>query len=159
MANPHRGEVGFQYGGRDYKLRFSTNALCELEDLLGVGVNAISQQLGGVDTLRMKTVRAVFWAGLLDNHPQITILQAGEMLGELGLTTGLKLVGDAFALAFPDPEEATSSVPPLKPALVDLASAGTGPTCSANGESSNTTMKNSGWLPREMSSKDFLPPK
>ena len=159
MANPHRGEVGFQYGGRDYKLRFSTNALCELEDLLGVGVNAISQQLGGVDTLRMKTVRAVFWAGLLDNHPQITILQAGEMLGELGLTTGLKLVGDAFALAFPDPEE-TSSVPPLKPALGDLrASAGTGTTYSANGESSNTTMKNSGGLPRETSYKDSLPPK
>lgn len=104
MANPHKGEVSFEVEGKQYVLSFSANALCEMEDVLNLGVSEIASRFEQVDKLRIKTVRAVFWAGLTDKHPDLTIKGAGDLIGKLTLPKAIELIGEAFTLAFPAPE-------------------------------------------------------
>lgn len=111
MANKHKGEVSFEVAGVNYTMRFSANALCELEDALDMGINAVATQLGNPASLRLKTVRAVFWAGLRDHHPDMTTVQAGDLVTELGIPRAIELVGKAFELTFQD----APKVRPLKP--------------------------------------------
>lgn len=122
MANPHKGEVGFDAGGTAYKLSFSANALCELEDQLDKGINEISEALGDAKKLRLKTLRAVFWAGLLDHHEGISIKAAGEIVTMLGVGPAVALIGKAFERAFPE-AEAEKADPPKPGSPAD----GTGP--------------------------------
>lgn len=125
MANPVKGEVSFEANEKVYKMRFSANALCELEDQVGMGINAIATQLADPNNLRLKTVRAVFWASLLDYHPDITLRQAGDLVTEINMTEALKLITKAFELTFQD----APKVRPPKPGSVSPANkeaAGTG---------------------------------
>lgn len=112
MANPHKGEVAFKDGGKEYKLSFSANALCELEDLMNLGVNEITTRLGQADKLRIKTVRAVFWAGLTDHHEGITVKEAGEMLTRLTVAKAVELIAEAFTRAFPEAGGEAEARPP-----------------------------------------------
>lgn len=127
MANPQKGEVSFEADGKTWTLRYSANALCELEDHLSRGVVDIASELQSwgppvgpdgkssgetperaaerVKLIRLGTLRAVFWAGLRDHHPDIDIRHAGDLLVAAGgAMGGLALVADAFAQAFPEPE-------------------------------------------------------
>lgn len=103
MANPLKGEVGFESDGKQWKLVYNYNALCELEDLLGVGVNQINDLLSDTKKMKLSTVRAVFWAGLREHHPEIDIKQAGEMIGGLKVPA-IELVAKGLQLASPEPE-------------------------------------------------------
>lgn len=102
MGNPHRGEVTFEVEGKRYTLSFSANALCEMESALNLGVNEIAARLGQAEKLRITTVRAVFWAGLTDHHDGITIKDAGALLTQIKMPRAVELIGEAFALAFPE---------------------------------------------------------
>lgn len=104
MANPQKGEVEFDAGGQKWTLAFSVNALCELEDELGMGVNEIAEQMGDVKKMRIKFMRAVLWAGLRDHHPEIDLKTAGELIRELSFAKSMETIGQGFALAFPQPE-------------------------------------------------------
>lgn len=115
MANSQRGEVAFLAGDSSYTLSFSINALCELEDALGDGVNAIAAQLGNPGAVRIKTLRAVLWAGLLDHHDGLSIDDAGRVMTEAGIPATMAAIGKAFAAAFPDAKpdaKANGSRPP-----------------------------------------------
>lgn len=124
MANANKGEVEFSAGGQVYKLRFSANAMCELEDASGRGVNAIGRELASwapptdgkgkpkpeteaeeaarVDRVRMTLVRQVFWACLREHHPAITLNEAGDLMAEVGgLTEALALLNQTFERAQP----------------------------------------------------------
>lgn len=103
--NPHRGEVALVNGATTYTLRFSVNAIIEMEDELGEGVNAIAEQISDAKRVRMKTIRALLWAGLRDHHPEVTQAQAGEILSDIGMAEAMEPIGRAFALAFPDQQE------------------------------------------------------
>lgn len=103
MANPIKGEVSFESEGRQFKLVYNYNALCELEDLLGVGVNQINDLLADTKKMKLSTVRAVFWAGLREHHPEIDIRRAGEMITQLKVPA-IELVAKGLQLASPDPE-------------------------------------------------------
>jgi hypothetical protein len=76
MANPVKGEVAFEVEGRDYKLVLDFNALCEVEDVLGAD---------GMDLARPKAIRAIFWAALLRHHPDVTVQDAGDLIGALAV--------------------------------------------------------------------------
>lgn len=102
MGNPHRGEVTFEVEGKPYKLCFSANALCEMESALNLGINEISERMSKVEKLRMTTVRAVFWAGLTDNHPDVSIKDAGLLISAISMARVVELIGEAFSLAFPE---------------------------------------------------------
>ena len=71
MANPHRGEVTLDTSERTYKLSFSVNALCELEDALGKSVMEVVDELNatsdGPARISMKTLRVLIWAALIDH--------------------------------------------------------------------------------------------
>lgn len=133
MANAHKGEVEFTADGKAYFLRFSTNAVCELEEVTGLGANAISRELGAwgppvdgkgkpkaetaeqatarLDRVRVTLVRQVFWASLRDRHPDVTIKEAGDLMAEIGgMTEALELLNQAFVRA--QPPETKGARPP-----------------------------------------------
>lgn len=107
MANPHTGERSFEVGGATYTLRFTVNALCELEDAVGSSVSELGAALADPTRARVKLMRALLWAGLRDRHPQLTIEDAGALLDDGGAQRIMPLVAEAFSLAFPAPEKKT----------------------------------------------------
>ncbi|WP_396190307.1 GTA-gp10 family protein [Flavobacterium sp.] len=100
MANPARGEVALAVADTEYTLKFSTNAICELEDRLDKGLNLIVANME-----RLTTVRALLWAGLRAKHPDVTITQAGEIIDRIGMAQATEVIGKALTAAFP-PNEA-----------------------------------------------------
>lgn len=93
-ANKHRGEVELKAGDKTYVLRYTTNALVRLEDELGKPATVLGDSF--------REARALFWAGLLHAHPEITVEQAGEIMDEVGLTEAVQKAGEALRLAFPN---------------------------------------------------------
>lgn len=99
MANPLRGEVDLAFGDKTYTLRLSVNALCEAEALLGQTVNEIIASLD-----RVTTLRALMWAGLVEHHPNVTIIEAGDLIGLMGADMAGSKIGEALQAAFPQPD-------------------------------------------------------
>ena len=95
MANSHRGEVVFTAGGKERTLRFGTNALCEIEEAAGAGINAVIERLQGGDP-SIRTMRMLFAAGL-----GVPAEAAGAVMDEIGVAKAGELIGEALALAFP----------------------------------------------------------
>lgn len=110
MANPHKGEVSFEASGKTWSLRYSTNALCELEDDLDRGIGDVIESLQTSPRLNM--LRAVLRAGL-SGH-KVNQQQAGDLIDELGFDRTRELIGTAFARAFPPVEEAGDGERPRK---------------------------------------------
>lgn len=128
MANANRGEVEIEVDGKKYVLRFSANALCDLEDALGMSILQITSMISDPAQIRMKMVRALLWAGLREKHPDLTILQAGDIVQELSLSGAFSVIEDAFKKAFPE----TSQNPQV---LDDPKPDGTGPASTKDGSS------------------------
>lgn len=149
MANKHRGEVAFDLEGKTYTLRLSTNALCELENVLGCGINEIGSKLANPETLRLSTVRAVIWAALRDHHREVTLADAGVMVDALKLSGAVELIGKTLSAAFPDAEEGATENPP-QPGQSPVV--GTGKSYSANGASNaDRTLRSGAQLPEKSS--------
>lgn len=106
MANPHRGEVSFDADGTLYTLHFSTNAFCELEAEMGVGLMQIAALLDKPEKLSMQNLRLLFWAGLRDRHPDISLTDAGRIMDAFGMLDAIQLAAKAFEAAFPAPQVA-----------------------------------------------------
>lgn len=100
MANPARGEVALTVADTEYTLKFSTNAICELEELQNKGLNEIVQDLE-----RLSTVRALLWAGLRAKHPDVTLKGAGELIDTIGMIPATEVIGRALNAAFPPPSK------------------------------------------------------
>lgn len=118
MTNPHKGEVSFDVDGTSYTLRFSIDALIAVEDAFDMPFAEVGAMLEGAGR-RIRPVRALFWHGLRDRHPEITEAQAGELLTRLTLNAGLELVVRAVRAAFgisDDAAEAASRPPVETPA-------------------------------------------
>lgn len=105
MANPHRGEVPLQAGGAHYKISFSINAMCMLEDHFDRSVVEIMGELESARdnpaSLRIKTVRAIVWAALQDHHPDTSLEQAGDIVSLAGVPVVMAKIAEAITLAFP----------------------------------------------------------
>lgn len=102
MANKAKGEVALKTKDQVYTLRYTVNALCDLEDQLGAGINDILKEFQTEDTLRIRTIRTVLWAGLKDKHPDITIAQAGDIITDAGTVAAVSALAEALISAFPD---------------------------------------------------------
>ncbi|NWJ24771.1 hypothetical protein [Rhizobium sp. RM] len=102
MANPNLGQVHLQAGDEEYRISFGINALCELEDVFGKSVQKIVEEDLNGDDITMKAVRNVVWAGLLDQHPEITVKEAGNVVSKAGMQNCMDAISKAFALAFPE---------------------------------------------------------
>ncbi len=112
MANKHRGEVGFEIDGKAWTLRFTANALCELETAYDLPIQQVIAKLQGeAGSVRVGDLRQFFLAGLRDQHPEVTIVDAGRMMSDMGLPAAGELIGRAVTLAFPDAEDGEPARP------------------------------------------------
>lgn len=97
MANKIKGEVSLRHGGKSYEMVLDFNALAEFEEAAGVE-NAI-EAIQNPGALNAKKLRALFWAGLRQRHPEMTMELAGSIL-----SGNLDKMGEAIGTAFPDPD-------------------------------------------------------
>lgn len=117
MGNKNRGEVSFDAGGKTYTLRYSIDAICEMEAELDKGFVAIAGDLSNPDKISVTLVRAVLWAGLREHHNEVTIKEAGELMVLAGgLTAVMFVISEALTHAFPDNAKKTNSSGPQKEA-------------------------------------------
>lgn len=101
MPNPLRGEVELRAGDKTYTLRLSTNALVTAETLLDKGVAEIGDMLSDPSSFRLGTARALLFAGLHERHPDLSLEDAGEIIGEVGIAGAVEKLGESMAAAFP----------------------------------------------------------
>lgn len=99
------GETTFDLDGETYRLSFSVNAICALEDALDEGINQIATSMTNQESLRFSRVRTIFWAGLRDHRPEIAVEDAGRVMTRLGAIKALELVAAAFGRAFPEVDD------------------------------------------------------
>jgi hypothetical protein len=93
MANRQRGHVAIELD-RVRRLKYDFNAVCELEDALGKPVTQLKQENVG-----FREMRAMLWAGLLHEEPDLTIQEAGALAGEAeSIEYVTEKVVEAFAL-------------------------------------------------------------
>lgn len=118
MANRRRGEVDI--AGRT--LVMNTNALCELEDALGMGVPKIAEMMADPAGLRLSTIRTIVTIGLRQRAPETTEAQAGEIIDEAGgVRAAVQVIGDAFRAAFPETPESAGDQSAARPPLAGTA--------------------------------------
>lgn len=103
MPNRERGEVEFKAGDKTYTLRFGMNAVVEVETLMDMGIREIAAKLQNPEDFRIGTWRAVLWGALREHHPKLTLLDAGEILGEAGVQPTVEALSQAMVLMFPEP--------------------------------------------------------
>lgn len=82
--------------GKNYPLHFTVNALCRLEEKTGMSLDRLQEN-------SLSCIRGLLWCGLLQDHPDFTPEDAGEML-EKHLENGgvLKETASLLALALQD---------------------------------------------------------
>lgn len=105
MANPHKGEVSLEAGDITYKLSFSINAICELEEKLDMAFPAIAAALNDPEKINGRFIRTLIWASLLDHHDGVDEKTAGAITQHVPVGMVMEKIGEAFTLAFP-PEKA-----------------------------------------------------
>lgn len=108
MVNTKRGEVEIELGGKTYKVQYTFNALCDLEQAM-LDKNGQPTPLGellpeDVKMFSFNMVRALIYSGIHKNAPRLTIDDVGEMVGEtLGTPKFGELqakCGEALSVAF-----------------------------------------------------------
>lgn len=104
MANKVRGQIAADFEGGKINLLLSTNAICELEDAADRSINELLDELNVPNRARMKTVRLLFWAMMLDEKPDATIQDAGRLIDGVRGDHD-RILTDAILAAFPDAAE------------------------------------------------------
>lgn len=113
MANPFKGEVEFEADGKTYKLSYSANALCELEDALGKRLDDILEMWRRPKEVPLRDMRVMFWAALLDHHPDITLDAAKVILSRASLVDMMGCIGGALMRALPAAADGDEVRPPM----------------------------------------------
>lgn len=131
MANPHKGELSFEAEGKTYTLVYTNNALVELEDKLDRGIVDLSLEMQSwakdPQKIRLGLLRAVFWAGFIEHHPDVDVRAAGELITKIGgVAKVTDIVGEALSRAFP------AEVNGARPPKASPAKPGTGQRSSRN---------------------------
>lgn len=92
MANKQKGNVSVSLD-KVRTLRYTLNALGEIEDRLGVSI----QDMGDIK-MTIKNLRTLLWAGLMHEDKELTELQVGDMVDVKNLQDVQKKVVEAFAM-------------------------------------------------------------
>ena len=87
-------------------LRFDLNAMCLFEEVAGKSLFDASFQLA---TMTAKDLRAMLWACLQYDDPEITLEQVGALISAENMTDVAARLNQAFDVAMPD--ERTSDRP------------------------------------------------
>jgi hypothetical protein len=85
---------------RDRTLVLSFNALCLAEEVTGINF-----LMGEVTFSSLRVMRALVWAGLLDEDPTLTLAAVGDMIEEAGADKVANAIISAYHKAMPDADE------------------------------------------------------
>lgn len=136
MVNPLKGEVELVAGEKTYVLRLGTNALIEIQTVLGgVKPDEIGPRLVDPAT-RPETIRAVLWGALGGSRSGLSLFDVGDMIDAHPEPIG-KAIGEVLGVTFPDGKDAAPGNP-------RKAAAGTGKRSSKAGSHSASQRKPSG---------------
>jgi 1,4-dihydroxy-2-naphthoyl-CoA synthase len=94
--------------GVERELRFTLNAMAELEDRYG----SVEKAFDALEQNSIKALRCVLWAGLLSDDPELTEQQVGGMIDLQYMTEIMEVLGSAFEKQMPEakPEVVTEGV-------------------------------------------------
>lgn len=101
MTNGMKGSQKFSVDGKEYTLWMSVNAYCSLEADDGMDMNALFNTLADVEKADFTLYRKLFFYGLQDCHPEITLREAGLIMTKLGLDTAMSLLVKAITDSMP----------------------------------------------------------
>ncbi|WP_136441634.1 GTA-gp10 family protein [Pacificoceanicola onchidii] len=107
MSNPIRGKIDFDVDGETYSLQYTANGMCELEDAVGCTAMAFLNKLesAGEANLSFKDIRLLFWAGLQEHHPNMSVREAGALMTKAGgIAAAMEMTGKAVADSMPKPD-------------------------------------------------------
>jgi hypothetical protein len=103
MANKLKGEVEVSAGEDSIVFRLGINELIELQDDLGIEDDEAF--LSAFDNLRsLKKLRKVVFHAMKHARPDVTEIEAGDLITDLGSEKIRELIGDALKWALPQPE-------------------------------------------------------
>lgn len=98
-GNRVAGESILTVNDRDYKLVFSFDALCVMEQITGMGMEEIWRALQAKP--RLSLLRSIFYAGLKEHNPEVTERIAGELIGLAGLPAVVAAIEATMKAAWP----------------------------------------------------------
>ena len=67
-------EKRIEIGGRAFRLRYSVNALCAMEEKAGGTLENMMDR-------QFTATRLLLWGALMEDHPEMTVEAAGELMG------------------------------------------------------------------------------
>ena len=67
-------ELKREVAGRELRLRYTFNSVCAVEDKAG-------DALDGIMALKFAPVRLLFWGALTELQPEISLREAGDIIG------------------------------------------------------------------------------
>ena len=68
-------DMKVEIGGRGIALRYTVNSMCAVEDAAGGALDGVMEK-------QFTAARLLLWGGMLDGQPQMTLAQAGEIIGD-----------------------------------------------------------------------------
>lgn len=92
MANKHKGLVSIELD-KKRNLRYTMNALGEIEDHLGVPLSEMSKV-----KMSIKNIQVMLWAGLLHEDEELTLKQVGDMVDMGNFEEVQEKIAEAFAM-------------------------------------------------------------
>jgi hypothetical protein len=120
VGNLQTGHVRVEAKGKAYTLRFSIDAICQVEERSGRTFPEIAADMEA-GKISLSLTRFLLWGALREEHPEIGVKDAGELMTAFGGVQGaIEKISAAMAAAFPVPDEN-----PQNPPKPDQA--GTGP--------------------------------
>lgn len=144
MGNPQRGQLGFDVDGHRWVFAFTTNALCAVEEEFDLkDITQLEKVLS--DSPSLRTIRKLFRIGLTDCHPEMSDMEAGQIMEAVGgLEPSLELIMRAVEQAFPEAAKDGSGGPRKPVPRPGRSGRGTGRTSTPVGAKVTSTPSNTG---------------
>lgn len=80
MANAFKGQVSVTHENKRYMLTLDFNALADFEGETGKDPLAVLEAYEDTGKIAMVDLRALFWAALVQEHPDLSIKDAGRIM-------------------------------------------------------------------------------
>jgi hypothetical protein len=107
-ANKERGELAIVVGDATYILKLTSNAMCEMEAASGRTVVQLMATLRGGEGGNLTDTRWWLWGMLRAHHPELTLLDVGNLMDALGIAVVNAKLHQVFGL---NTEEAPTAGP------------------------------------------------
>ena len=142
-----RGQHAFMVGegedAKEYRLVLDANAFIEVETILDTTLPELFRAVVEKPSLRL--FRAILYGSLTENHPEMTLRDAGDLIAEVGFERITKEIEALVLSVMPSATEGNGVSPVTNRAtLRATGSRGTGPKRSKPGAKPGSSQKRSG---------------